>query len=582
MKKIVFLLSLAFILFHLSSPAQNWQWGMFGGSNNDQLNGPSREEVSHVTTDNHGNVYALSQVNYSNFINVGGHLVSLPSNTVATTLFSYTCDGTFRWGKVLQVRTVSNLATDTLGGVYIGGMINSNSFFSGSFTDYDADTLWDIYSYDMKFLVLLKLDTSGNLQWIRQPQPDTITYASPQSVSIDMNVEKDGTIHWMNALFPANYADTGLVVTNPGCYMLKYDRNGNFTGSTPIGLDYAPSGAYLATGYYNTRFAYSKNNNRYIVTGSSWPGDPALTIGGNAITQMLYVASFDAATGNNNWVHQSSGMNSLITLKPAIDAQNNIFIAGMLGHGFSFNGFTQSNAYTTTPHLTPFIQKMDANGNAIWSRGTSATIQTNPGGIVLSDSVVAVTSSYGGPFKWNSGNETFNSTPSNTGVNILLTRFNRFNGNYMHTDTIASWTDNFEYPAALAADAHANFYVGGKFEASLMVNGNPMYSSGGINDFFLAKFGNATCGPQSPVGLKTMPDEQSVMVYPNPATSFVTVDHLPLNAELTLSDALGRKLQTVLCLDEKQTLFTAHLRPGIYFIEVKHGNARTTRKIVIE
>jgi hypothetical protein len=225
---------------------------------------------------------------------------------------------------------------------------------------------------------------------------------------------------------------------------------------------------------------------------------------------------------------------------------------------------------------------MDANGNALWTQSSSCSSGMSPGPIVLSDSVVAVTMGYGAQFKWNSSSQVFYSTSQTTGINLYLTRFNRFTGNYIHTDTLAGTTAGDEYGLALAADKYANFYIGGRMDNNIVINGYNMYSAGGVYDFFMVKFGNATCGPQSPVGLKAAPDEQSISVYPNPAASYVTIDHLPLNSEITLTDAPGHKVQTVLCMDEKQTLSTAHLRPGIYFIEVKHGNARMTRKIVIE
>ncbi|MCD6067609.1 MAG: hypothetical protein K0S33_2435 [Bacteroidetes bacterium] len=582
MKKQILLFVFSILFYQFPLNAQNWQWSISGGGTQDQSNGNNREEVTHMATDNKGNIYAVTRVANSGFLNVDGHPITLPANTDATLLFSYTCDGTFRWGKLMQLGDVCALGTDTLGGVYISGMINNNVFFMGDLTDHDADTSWNIYSYDMKFLLLAKLDTLGNKEWIRQPQPDTIYAASPQSYSVDMDVEKDGTVHWMNALTPANYAGTGLILTTNGCHVLRYDRNGNFTGSTPVGLNYAPY-SYTPLGYYSDRLNYSKGNNRYIVSGGFGPGDPSLTIGGNNINQPLFLASFDATTGGFNWVHQSSGAWSGIFHKPAIDKQNNIYFVAVLGTGYSFNGYTQTNVYTSLTHQNPFIQKLDPNGNALWSHGSSALGALVPGGVVVSGPEVALTNNYRGPFTWNGSPESFHSTSGTTGVNIALTRFDNTTGNYIKTDTIGGTTTAWEYPFALVADTNRNYFVGGRFEVNLVVNGNQLNTTGGAYDFFVAKFGNPTCGPPGPVGIGTTgSDHSTIKVYPNPASEYLNIENISLHSVLTIYDVLGRKEQSVYCNTEKITIPVSSLHSGIHFVQITNGGTTITKKIRIE
>src|SRR5690606_27736845 len=91
---------------------------------------------------------------------------------------SFDCEGNYRWHKVIG-RSVGEtgwaLKADTLGGIYLSGRIYADH----EMVHIGTDSI--IPSGTKKRMILLKYDTSGNFQWLRMPQSDTISTGSHNS-----------------------------------------------------------------------------------------------------------------------------------------------------------------------------------------------------------------------------------------------------------------------------------------------------------------------------------------------------------------------------------------------------------------
>jgi hypothetical protein len=82
----------------------------------------------------------------------------------------------------------------------------------------------------------------------------------------------------------------------------------------------------------------------------------------------------------------------------------------------------------------------------------------------------------------------------------------------------------------------------------------------------------------------------SIALYPNPATSYATVEVNSVSAndmKITLTDMYGNVVKTVTAGSTsgsiKETFSTSDLRPGVYFVNYQVGNAATkTEKLVIQ
>jgi hypothetical protein len=85
------------------------------------------------------------------------------------------------------------------------------------------------------------------------------------------------------------------------------------------------------------------------------------------------------------------------------------------------------------------------------------------------------------------------------------------------------------------------------------------------------------------IGIQQAPGEQlaSVHVYPNPATYYVHLDHLPIGSGVQLLDLTGRALFNKVTTASKTTLSTESLPVGIYLIRISYNESVTVRKLVV-
>lgn len=119
------LLFITFLLPFLGY-AQSFQWIKDGGSA-ENLGSNNFEQVYSIATDSQKNVYVLSKVGMSN-LNIDGNPKpnyddpsSFPTDIV---LASFSCDGTYRWSKIIGGRNteeISAVQVDSQDNVYIAG-----------------------------------------------------------------------------------------------------------------------------------------------------------------------------------------------------------------------------------------------------------------------------------------------------------------------------------------------------------------------------------------------------------------------------------------------------------------------------
>ena len=124
-------LLLIFFIFTANSNAQSFQWGASGGGTND-YDVDGSEQIRQITTDNLGNVYGITTVSNNGLVINGVTKPDVINTTYPrrSALVSYSCDGTFRWSKILnQVDggvIIASVKTDAQNNVYITG--NARAF----------------------------------------------------------------------------------------------------------------------------------------------------------------------------------------------------------------------------------------------------------------------------------------------------------------------------------------------------------------------------------------------------------------------------------------------------------------------
>ena len=481
---------------------QSWQWAKRGGSANPATNSCCLENASDMATDKNGNIYVLGNANMG--INVDGHNHAGYGNNLSSgnvIISSWNCNGVFRWMKVIGSYANSagkSLKTDTLGGVYLSGYTQSNNALG--YTHFDNDST---LGNTNKSMFIVKYDTAGNYKWLRMPQADTVGPASiTYSGIVDMDVAPNGELFLFCHLNPGIYNGT-YVVSTPGIYVYKYSAAGAFLGGTQLAITLG-GGSGGGENLYNiqqSRFKRDHQNGRYYIAGHYDATYGTMAFGTTNVTKAAYISSFSSA-GFAQWTRQSATTNpayetvGMISGRPAVDEQSNVYITGNTFNGQSFNGYTFTNTLSTIEWPCPFVVKLDVSGNNLWAANASVIGAANSFGITVANGELAITGNFYQDMKW--GNVTLKQG-MNEGPDVFLARLNTQTGNINGIDTLKSSYGAEEMPAAVMRDKRGNYYVAGKFFSDIVVGTNTLLNSGGETDWFVAKFGTANCSCTVPV-----------------------------------------------------------------------------------
>lgn len=502
--------------------SQSWRWGARGGSASSETG--DWETVKDIATDQNGNVYVLSNV-YQAGLNVTGGGASVTGRGRQDVLItSYRCDGSFRWKKLIGGpgdEYPMALQVDSSGGVYAAFTFSLVAGISP--VGYiDSDT--SIVGKTNKSLFLVKYDTAGNYQWLKYPQPDTISISASHTYTgtFDLNVDGAGNVYWLVHLPPGAYENGSFVINNNGVYMLKYNAQGTYQGLLNMDM-YHSSGS---AGVKNLKMQRDHNNGKFYISGTYFTG--LFTMGGNTISKPMFVGAFNN-NGSLIWLKTNSlsSVGSGFYYRPVIDDSGHIYLGGRSRRIDTFNGYIISqiggNGGTSS---RPFIVKMDSNGNNLWALDAIPVAATyGMGGVALrnKDEVILAGNSPG-TVRWPGY---LDSLPHNIpGVYLaFITRFNAHTGQVIGMEKITATSHT--HPSSISTDGRNNIYIGGELQGQMNINGTNYLNTGGNADWYIAKYGhdncNCTSGPSSSLFAKTYLSDSAVQFT---ATGFAADDTL--------------------------------------------------------
>lgn len=292
---------LSLYLFPSVYAQQGWQWG-------------KQVEINtyDMAVDNHGNSYILWNVDRD--YDVDGHTIH-PFKAIwyggpSIAVTSFTCDGTYRWTKVIGAKQTScagvAIGTDTLGGVYAWCGINSDNTDT-VFVDQDTIVL-----PTRRRSLLVKFNSSGDFQWYRQlsPQEPASSQLSGGPAGLaSMSVSVQGNVYLPCNLPPGTYGDGSFQATYPYVYdsvsgrckyILEYDRNGNFKKGVHLDM-FSQGGSVWDIQREPT------TGNFYLAGHRGEAVVPVeITFGSNTpVTKTQFLGCFDS-TGAFKWMQQNS------------------------------------------------------------------------------------------------------------------------------------------------------------------------------------------------------------------------------------------------------------------------------------
>jgi PKD domain/Secretion system C-terminal sorting domain len=514
------LFMLAFFLC-FSVQSQTWQWAKRGGGTDNipEYTYNVKEQVRDMDTDASGNVFILSPIGltnvdvdgvdketYGEYTGAGGalndYLVS-----------SFDCQGILRWSKVLSGFASDyfhTIGTDASGNVYLTGQMYPSSGPSQETIHFDTDSIVPYQSGNVnkQSLFLIKYTNEGSMEWVRAPQPDDVSImVSLTALSYAMDLDEQGNAYWLCGLPQGSYAQGQYVNTVEGIttHLLKYDANGNFVEGHPF--DIALSGG----AHYNIKMVRNASTDKFYIAGYRYPiTTMQVSMGGEPITKPMYLAAFSSA-GALEWkVENTESTNAAYygyLCDIDLDAEGNIYITGRTKSTDTFAGGTFASG---TTYAFPFVMKISAGGNTIWSTNAVSNSSVFSASIVVNGNEVAITGG-GGLLQWQGQSTDF---AGNQGYDTFFARFTTSDGTLISLEQITGSWGYDDYGTALAVTPSGNYYVGGSFGNQISPGDTTIISNGGQSDFFVARYGSEACDCAPPVAsFSFVADEQDGLTY---------------------------------------------------------------------
>ncbi|MEI6823665.1 MAG: T9SS type A sorting domain-containing protein [Bacteroidota bacterium] len=483
---------LSFVLFlllnstFLFSQTPQWQWVRGGGSDLNCNSTGNIESCKWLGTDANGNIYGMSALG-SGTSQIGtSSMNGYGYDDFA--VFSYKCDGTFRWVRYFGSGgndLSGGLAVDNSGNVFVSGEVGVTQYSDAHFGDsiIPATTTMDKGNF------IAKLDSNGNIVWLNLPGP---IFQNAGVYFLQMGTDNFGNIcelAWF--LDPTNW--NGFSIPAKGYYVLKFGKNnGNLLNVTK--LDFNSTDNF---GCDLLDFKIDNNNNYYlnnVFTDTVYIGGIMFLPGSSSLPDKYFIAKFDS-NGNNLWKDVFGGAyltpdyvgmrNGLLCY------DNNIYLTGFCNNGSVFYGDT---IYSTISNQYPkisIIAKISGNDGSVLhinhiSSDKSCDFKKLAidkknnciiGSVVAGSKVILNNDDTIKPFSTTFGALNF----FILSIDTSLSYFNWGIGTKLNSSS----NDIIQ---SLFLDNKNNIFVGGMYTDSLYDSyGNGIHSNGGASDFFVAK-----------------------------------------------------------------------------------------------
>ncbi len=315
--------------------------------------GGADEVVMDAAIDNAGNYYLTGYMMSSGAIALDAdpgpnvYPLSVVSTAANRDIFIIKLDssGNFVWAKKMcspdtsaANDDVATIALDSRGNIYLAGSYVYLNFDTGTHPDiYTASGSADGF--------LTKLDSDGNLAWVKTLQGSASSFTKITEIVIDEN-DNIYTTGRFNGSFDINpdptVTDTRTSFGVYDTFVAKYTVDGEYVW----GLNYGGASTDLSEGIA------LNGNNVYVSGNFSGTVDLDPTTGTNLATSSYQAGYFSSFTKdgayNTSFVIPDSYNVSETAKDIYFDANNNIYIAGMFGNmtvgGNTYTGASSTNA----------------------------------------------------------------------------------------------------------------------------------------------------------------------------------------------------------------------------------------------
>lgn len=552
----------AVLFFYLTGNAQSpdWLWAKSVGGNN-------WDNGYCITSDVLGNVYATGLFQ-SPTVTFGTFTLVSSSGDQDVFIVKYDSSGNVIWAKSAGGSGSdegTSITTDASGNIYLAGYFGSNTINFGSIT------LIRNGSYD---IFLAKYDSSGNVMWAKS------IGGNGDDEWPKITTDAVGNLY-MTGWFRSSSITIGntTLVSAGGLwdfFIAKYDSSGNVIWAKSAGgSDYD----------YVNGISIDADNNVYLTGAFASPilsfGSISLLYTGITPASEFFIAKYNS-TGNVLWAKSAGGTsydegNSITT-----DTQSNAYVTGtFLSPTITFGNTTLIN----NGSCDIFITKYDPFGEIIWAKSTGGN-SCDRGISIINDALnnIYLTGYFSSP-TLTFGNTIL--TCNDVGLNdIFIAKYNTL-GNPLWAKSIGG--NDIDWGESITIDATGNLFLAGGFLSSTINFGSTSLAnaggimSGGSNypDIFIAKLSSSSLGINEP-----LENENSMLIYPNPASNKITLHfnaQYPENAVVKISDMTGKMVfsHPYHIENDKLEMDITGLTSGIYLLNIQSPEFSHTEKLIV-
>ncbi|QFG53814.1 T9SS type A sorting domain-containing protein [Chryseobacterium sp.] len=624
MKKQLYLLLLGSLATLASAQTYSWQWAKYGGGNTGSpslgFNYTQDESIRDIAVDNQNNYYYLATMNPTNPTLNGTAVNNYDRQDLF--LFSTDCQGNVRWtrniGGTTAVQQSWNIELDNNGGLYIMGTFQNRAYASSpTYVPLHFDTTnhipviqiaqTDTATPDpgLKTAYLLKYSTAnGNLEW-QKPLQGNVTSALRSSDCGIFYMDSSKNIHAIVGFAAGTHLNGAITVPasftgSYQYYLIKFSyNNGNMTPDpNPLLL---PITGFIVQGYSEGKVSLLYDGtagvNQYYLAGKRMQyGNftySDFSYGGTPFTEDGYLLAFNGTTGAEVWrkeinTQQAQPYDQIFGMVK--DANSDIYITGSY---FVFNPINTVNAtfgnytFPSSNGLTPFVMKLQPNGNVLWSKTVDGYANTvvddgynySKGPLVLNGNEVAFVKGSQGD-QW--GTYTMN-RPANDDADPLLVRLNKETGAVIGAHEILSSYGSKDEFTSVAVDNDGNYILGGFMHGILFEDPNDGIPSmngltgSGKSQFFVSKLAKSACSAMATA--ETPVQQTDVAFYPNPVQDVLNIKTKEKLLSYEVITADGR-LITQGKFARTYTVDMTGMTTGVYYVKVQGEGFATTGKVI--
>lgn len=357
-------------------------------------------------------------------------------------------------------------ATDVFGNVFVSGS------FTGSSVVFDGNTLVNNSNDTNRTdIFIAKFASSGDLIWVKGIGGSGSDEARAIKTDLNGNFYLTGKFGSNTSNNPLDFG--GVILTNKGLFIVKFDSNGNALW----GVD--EDSGYL--GSYGSAISVDAKNNVYVTGGYS---SSDMTLGAHTITSTnsslpeIFVTKI-SSTGNVLWLKSAGGNNTDQGFGVTADTSGNVYVSGwaLSGGSIAFGDLTTSSG--------GFLAKYDSVGNELWVRSKQY-------GYPLYNCVDASGNIYvAGHFTLSSityGSFTLNNAGTGSTDDLLFIKYNPAGNVIWAKRAGGTKTENIN---GISIDASKNIYLTGFFYSPTLTVGDTTLtnkdSTGNSKDVFIVK-----------------------------------------------------------------------------------------------